>query len=109
MSQTHRAPQCSRIAQRTPTPPTGGGEWARGRTGPDAYRDGRRGARSRVARKSGADAGAEAEANGDSAHAMRLRKLRKGAFRGGGYVPVLVPVGALEEPDGVSEEGGDDR
>jgi len=37
--------------------------------------------------------------NGDGTHAMHLRKRRKGAFRGGGYVPVS--VGALEEPDGV--------
>jgi hypothetical protein len=44
---------------------------------------------------------------GDGAHAMRLRKRRKGPFGGGWYVPV--PVGALEEPDGVGEERGDHR
>jgi hypothetical protein len=37
--------------------------------------------------------------NGHGAHAMRLRKRRKGPFGGGGYVPE--PVGALGEPDAV--------
>jgi len=53
----------------------------------------------RGAPRSGADAGATAEMNGDGAHDMHLRERMKGAFGGGGYVPV--PVGALEEPDGV--------
>jgi len=54
---------------------------------------------SRRARKRRADAGAGAEIDGDGAHAMPLRKRRKGAFGGRGYVPV--PMGALEEPDGL--------
>ncbi len=37
--------------------------------------------------------------NGDGAHDMHLRERMKGAFGGGGYVPV--PVAVLEEPDGV--------
>jgi hypothetical protein len=37
---------------------------------------------------------AGAEMDGDGAHSMRLQKRRKGAFEGGGYVPV--PVVALE-------------
>jgi hypothetical protein len=127
MSQTHRAPQLSRITQRTPTPPTGGGGRAlrrgarsrkpsRARTrcstrprrmrlacGAISKAEGRalRGAVLRGTRGRGTDAGAGVEVNGDGAHAirLRLRKRRKGPFRGGGYVPE--PVGALGEPDGV--------
>ena len=51
------------------------------------------------ARRSGANAGMGAEMNRDGAHTMHLQKQRKGAFGGGGYMPV--PVGALEGPDGI--------
>ena len=68
-------------------------------------RAGRGGARgpSRRSRKRRADVGAGAEIDGDSAHAMPLRKRRKGASGGRGYVPV--PVGALEGPNGLRVKG----
>jgi hypothetical protein len=53
---------------------------------------------SRRALKRRADAGARAEIDGDGAHCT-FTEAKEGPVRGRGYVPV--PVGALEEPDGV--------
>jgi hypothetical protein len=63
-----------------------------------AQAPGRRTRRWRCERRSFTES-AGAEMDRDGAHSMCLRKRRKDAFEGGGYVPV--PVAAFEEPDGV--------
>jgi hypothetical protein len=62
-------------------------------------RDLRGGGQGAGAASGGPSESAGAEMDRDGAHSMCLRKRRKGAFEGGGYVPV--PVAAFEEPDGV--------